>query len=154
MHLYKCRCLQEHLRMLLQSLRALCLAPGGSGWVWKYLEALVRSPGVCGRIACGFRTDLHIAEAAGVPLPQMPVAIYLMAIPSEETPAPVHATEEIPITEADNTINRTMDTMMKVFEAWIFQMSKANEPGYRGYRIARAYAIEADLPPPYVMGVL
>jgi len=48
--------------MLLQSLRALCLAPGGSGSVWKYLEALVRSPGVSGRIACGLRTELHFAD--------------------------------------------------------------------------------------------
>jgi len=52
----------EHLRMLLQSLRALCLAPGGSGSVWKYLEALVTLPGVSGRIACGFRTELHFAD--------------------------------------------------------------------------------------------
>jgi len=48
--------------MLLQSLRALCLAPGGSGRVWKYLEALVTSPGVSGRIACGFRTELYFAD--------------------------------------------------------------------------------------------
>jgi len=52
--------------MLLQSLRALCLAPGGSGSVWKYLEALVRSPGVSGRIACGFRTELHFADEVDV----------------------------------------------------------------------------------------
>ena len=50
--------------MLLQSLRALCLAPGGSGSVWKYLEALVRSPGVSGRIACGFQTELYFADVA------------------------------------------------------------------------------------------
>jgi len=62
MHLHNCRCFQEHLRMLLQSLRALCLAPVGSGSVWKYLEALVRSPGVSGRIACGFRTEFHFAD--------------------------------------------------------------------------------------------
>jgi len=49
--------------MLSQSLRALCLPPGGSGSVWKYLEAQVRSPGVSGRIACGFRTELHFADA-------------------------------------------------------------------------------------------
>ena len=48
--------------MLSQSLRALCLPPGGSGSVWKYLEAQVRSPGVSGRIACGFRTELHFAD--------------------------------------------------------------------------------------------
>jgi hypothetical protein len=48
--------------MLLPSLRALCFAPGGSGSVWKYLAALVRSPGVSGRIGCGLRTDLHVAD--------------------------------------------------------------------------------------------
>jgi len=62
MHLHNCRCFQEHLRMLLQSPRALCLAPGRSGSIWKYLEALVRSAGVSGRIACCFRTDLHFAD--------------------------------------------------------------------------------------------
>jgi len=30
MHLYNCRCFQEHLTILLESLGALCLAPGGS----------------------------------------------------------------------------------------------------------------------------
>jgi len=48
--------------MLLQSLRALCLALGGSGSVWKYFDALVRSPRVSGRIVCGFRTELHFAD--------------------------------------------------------------------------------------------
>jgi len=48
--------------MLLQSLRALCLAPGGPGSIWKNLEALVRATGVSGRCACGFRTDLHFAD--------------------------------------------------------------------------------------------
>jgi len=62
MHLHNCRCFQEHPRMLLQSLRALCLAPVESGSVWKYLEALVRSPGVSGRIECGFRTESHFAD--------------------------------------------------------------------------------------------
>jgi len=57
MHLHHCRCFQEHMRMLLQSLRALCLAPGGSGSVWKNWEALLRSPGVSGRIGWGFQTD-------------------------------------------------------------------------------------------------
>jgi len=48
--------------MLLQSLGAYCLAPGGSGSSWKYLEALVRSLRVSGRIAYCFRTDLHFAD--------------------------------------------------------------------------------------------
>jgi len=54
MHLHNCRCSQEHLRMLLQSPRAHCTAPGGAGRIWKYLEALVRATGVSGRFACGF----------------------------------------------------------------------------------------------------
>jgi len=62
MHLHNCRCFQEHLRMLLQSLRALCLAPGGPGHIWRYLQALVRSTGVSGRLVCGFRTDLRCAD--------------------------------------------------------------------------------------------
>jgi len=49
--------------MPLQSLRALCKAPGGPGSVWKYLEALVKATGVSGRFACGFRTNLHFADA-------------------------------------------------------------------------------------------
>jgi len=62
MHLYNCKCFEEHLRMLLQSLKALCLAPVGPGSIWKYLEALVRSTGVSGRLACGFQTNLHFAD--------------------------------------------------------------------------------------------
>jgi len=62
MHLQNCRCFLEHLRMLLQSLRVLCVAPGGSGSVLQHLEALVRLPGVSGRIACCFRTDFHFAD--------------------------------------------------------------------------------------------
>jgi hypothetical protein len=37
MHLHNCRCFQEHLRLLLQSLRALCKAPWGA---WEHLEVL------------------------------------------------------------------------------------------------------------------
>ena len=48
--------------MLLQSLRALCKAPGGAGSIWKHLEALVRATGVSGRFAHGFRTELHSAD--------------------------------------------------------------------------------------------
>jgi len=62
MHLHICRCFQEHLRLLLQSLGALGLSPGGSGSVWKFLEALLRSRWVSGRIACGFMTELHSAD--------------------------------------------------------------------------------------------
>jgi len=66
MHLHNCRCFQEHLTMLLQSLRALYLAPGGYGSIQKYLEAMVRLPGVSGRIVCGFQTDLHFADDHGL----------------------------------------------------------------------------------------
>jgi len=52
--------------MLLQSPRALCLAPGGYGRILKYLEAPVKSSGVSGRIVCYFRTDLHLADALKV----------------------------------------------------------------------------------------
>jgi len=48
--------------MLFQSLRALCLAPGGPGSIWNHLGAPVRSTGVSGRFVCGFRTDLHFAD--------------------------------------------------------------------------------------------
>jgi len=50
--------------MLFQSLRALCLAPGGPGSIWNHLGVPVRSTGVSGRFACGFRTDLHFADGA------------------------------------------------------------------------------------------
>jgi len=62
MCLHNCRWLQEHLRLLLQSLRAHCKAPGGAGSIWKNLEALVRATGVSGRFVWGFQTDLHFAD--------------------------------------------------------------------------------------------
>ena len=49
--------------MLLQSLKALCKAPGGGGSIWEYLEAVVRATRVSGRVAYGFRTELHFADA-------------------------------------------------------------------------------------------
>ena len=48
--------------MLLQSLRTLCLALGGSGSIVKYLDALVRLPIVSARIVCCFWTDSHFAD--------------------------------------------------------------------------------------------
>jgi hypothetical protein len=85
----------------------------------------------------------------GVPLTQMPVVVNLPAIPTEETPAPTQAMEEIPIPKAENTINTKMEHMVKAFEAWTFQLRKANEPRYGGYQTARVYAIQADHPPPH-----
>jgi len=65
MHLHNCWCFQKHLWMLLQSLRALCFAPGRPSSIWKYFEALVRSTGVSGRFGCGFRSNLHFANVCG-----------------------------------------------------------------------------------------
>jgi len=48
--------------MLLQSLRALCKAPGGAGSIWQYLEPLARATGVPGRFGYGFQTELHFAN--------------------------------------------------------------------------------------------
>ena len=64
MHLHNCRCFQTHLRMLLQTLRALYLAPGGPGSIWNYLEVPVRSTGMSGRFASGFQTNLHFADVS------------------------------------------------------------------------------------------
>jgi hypothetical protein len=50
--------------MVFQSLGALCLAPGGPGGIWIHMKALVRFTGVTGRCGCGFRTDLHFADAS------------------------------------------------------------------------------------------
>jgi len=46
-------------------------------------------------------------------------------------------------------INTTMDNMMKAFDAWTFQLSKAIEPTYGGYQTARAYAIQANHAQPH-----
>jgi hypothetical protein len=64
MHLNNCRCFQTHLRMLWQSLTALCLAPGGPGSICNYLAVPVRLTGVSERFACGFRPDLHFADVS------------------------------------------------------------------------------------------
>jgi hypothetical protein len=61
--------------MLLQSLRALCFAPGGPGSIWNSVGAPVRTTGVSGRFACGFRTDLHFAD-----VPEGDVVSYYRAM--------------------------------------------------------------------------
>jgi len=68
MHLCNCKCFEEHLRILLQSLKALCLAPWGLERISKYIEAQVTSTGVSGRLACRLQTDLRFADA---PKPQI-----------------------------------------------------------------------------------
>jgi hypothetical protein len=45
-----------------QSLREHCLAPGGPGSIWNHRGGPVRSTGVSGWFACGFRTDLHLTD--------------------------------------------------------------------------------------------
>jgi hypothetical protein len=50
---------------------------------------------------------------AGIPLPQMPVVMILLAICNKETPPPVQAMEEIPIAKVENT---KMDNMIKPSE--------------------------------------
>jgi hypothetical protein len=62
MRLQPCRFFLEHVRMLLQSLRALCKAAGGAGSIWKYLKVLVRATEVSGRLAYSFWTELHFAD--------------------------------------------------------------------------------------------
>jgi len=72
MHLHHFRCFEEHMRMLLQSLRALCKAPGGAQSIREYLEAVVRATRVSGRFAYGFQTELHFADVHW----QLPMALY------------------------------------------------------------------------------
>jgi len=62
--------------MLLQSLIALCFAPGRPGNIWNYLGAPVRATGVSGRFACGFRTDLHLADEAAWECHQVQGGVY------------------------------------------------------------------------------
>jgi len=64
MHLHNCRCFQEHLRMLLQSLSALGLSPGKSVSIEMYLETLLRSRWVSGKITHFFWIDLHFADVS------------------------------------------------------------------------------------------
>jgi hypothetical protein len=64
MQLHNCRCYQKHLRLLMESLRALFSAPGGSGSIEKYVDGLVGSLGVSGMNTRCFRTNLHLADVA------------------------------------------------------------------------------------------
>jgi hypothetical protein len=62
MHPHRFRCFEEHVRMLLQSLRALCKGPGGAGSIWEYLEAVVRATRVSRMFPYGFQTELHFTD--------------------------------------------------------------------------------------------
>ena len=57
--------------MLLHSLKALCKAPGGAGSIWENLEAVVSATRVSGRVAYGFRTELHCADVVPCRLNEM-----------------------------------------------------------------------------------
>jgi len=76
--------------MLLQSLRALCNAPGGAGSIWKYLEALVRATGVSGRFAYRFRSELHFADV--VPLIFMSDGTHFSNFAGDKKEWPVYMT--------------------------------------------------------------
>jgi len=84
MRLHIFRCFHKHLRMLLQSLRALSFDPARPGSIWMYLEALVRSTGVIGRLACGFWTNLHFADVGNNPM-QL-ITVYLTEPPQNQLP--------------------------------------------------------------------
>jgi len=62
MYLLYCRVVCHHLKMLLQSLRVLCLAPGRLRSIWQYWEVLGRLTIGSWRLACGFWTDIHFAD--------------------------------------------------------------------------------------------
>jgi hypothetical protein len=53
----------------------------------------------------------------------MPVVIHLLASLSQETQAPVLATADVPIGNAENKIDTKMNKLMKAFEPWILHMS-------------------------------
>ena len=106
MHLHNYRCFQKHLRMLLQSLRVLCKAPGGPGSIWKHSEALERATRVSGRFVCAFQTDLHLADAAkpDARLPAKPVS-----------PQPVRVDPPLQLAPSKATLS---EVMVSTSERW------------------------------------
>jgi hypothetical protein len=85
---------------------------------------------------------------AGVLLPQLPVVVKLLAIPTEEIPARVKLTEDFSITNTEYTNNTNINIVLNAFEASIMQMSNVNEHRYTGYNTDNAHPIQSDLPPP------
>jgi hypothetical protein len=59
MPFYHCTCFQEHVEMVLHSLRPFCKDTGWAGSMWKYLKALARANGVSERFAYSFLPELH-----------------------------------------------------------------------------------------------
>jgi hypothetical protein len=75
--------------MLLQCLKALCKAPGGAESIWEYLEAAVRATRVSGRVAYGFRTELHFADviALNYALPASLTVCFQLLLMADSQPA-------------------------------------------------------------------
>jgi hypothetical protein len=82
-----------------------------------------------------------------VALPQARVVVTVPVILGEETPPPAQATEDIPITTADNPIDTKMDNPVNALRARCFRLDKGNEPRYGGFQTAQAYTIQPDHPP-------
>jgi len=131
MHLHHCRCFQEHVRMLLHSLRELCKAPGGAGSIWKYLEALARATGLSGRFAYGFRIELRFADAFEHILKVLKLIMTFqreLAVVNMQTPG--HQNEFIdcptanvwitvlPIVNVKTLWNSTFKLLEGAFESW------------------------------------
>ena len=75
-HIHNCRCFQEHLRMLLESLGALYFTAGGPGSICNYMGALEMLTRVPARSGCGFQTNLQLADALpSSPLPSSPLIL-------------------------------------------------------------------------------
>jgi len=62
MHVHNCSCVQEHLEMLWQSPKALCIAPRGLRNIRLYLDPPVKLSGVSAKVSGGIRTDLNFAD--------------------------------------------------------------------------------------------
>ena len=90
----------------------------------------------------------------GDPLPQMP-SVTSTSQENEPSTATTTAVITTPNTETtatekqEETIDTKMDNMMKAFEAWTVQLTKATypRPQYTRYQMARAHANQADNPP-------
>jgi hypothetical protein len=62
MHFHHCRCVQDHVRMLLHSLTAICKSPGVAGSNRTFLEALVRATAVFRRSVHVSWTEIHFPD--------------------------------------------------------------------------------------------
>jgi len=62
MHLHNSRYSQAHLRLLTYHMRVLCIAPGGSLYIRKYIASPVRSKEVCRQLAYQLRIFPHLSN--------------------------------------------------------------------------------------------